>query len=139
MSQAIFFIVIPAYIGSACGLLCCRLDKKVPINYILLSIFTVCVSIMVGVACVRTDPKVVLEAALLTTAVVVAITLFACTTKQDFTIFGPICWIIGMVFCTAGILAAIFGFHLGLLWSVIGVILFSFYLLFDTQMIMGGD
>ena len=119
--------------------MCCRYDKKVPVNYILLGIFTVSTGILVSLACVRTDPKIVLEAACLTFAVTFAITLYAMTTTTDFTIYGPILHIFGMVFVTAGILLAAFGAHLGLLWSVIGVILFSFYLLFDTQMIMGGD
>ena len=86
-----------------------------------------------------TDPIIVLEAAALTFAVTVAITVYAMTTTTDFTICGPFLFIFGFVFVTAGILMSAFGFHPGLAWSVIGVFLFSFYLLFDTQMIMGGD
>ena len=87
----------------------------------------------------RTDPKIVLEAAALTLAVVVAITIYAMTTDTDFTICGPFLYIFGMVFCVGGLLMWAFGSHPGLWWSIIGVILFSFYLLFDTQLIMGGE
>ena len=61
------------------------------------------------------------------------------TTKTDFTVYGPILTIVSWVVCVAGMLYSVFGYHKSLLWSVGGVILFSFYLLFDTQMIMGGD
>lgn len=67
------------------------------------------------------------------------ITVYAMTTKTDFTIYGPILFIVGFVFGMAGILFSMFGFHPGLGWSILGVFIFSFYLLFDTQMIMGGD
>ena len=131
--------VIVTYFVTTFALLCFKLDKKVPVNYILLGIFTFCVSYMVSVACVRTNPKVVLQAACLTLAMTTAITVYAMTTKTDFTIFGPILFIVGFVFCIASILFSFFGYTPGLGWSIIGVILFSFYLLFDVQMIMGGD
>ena len=71
-------------------------------------------------------------------AAVAAITLYAWTTKTDFTLCGPILFIFGLVFGVAGIIIVSCGFKLGIVWSIIGVILFSFYLIWDTQMIMGG-
>ena len=124
--------VIVCYISSTVALMCCRMDKKVPLNYILLGVFTACVSWMVSLACVRTNPKTVLEAAALTFSMVLGITVYAATTKTDFTIFGPILFIVGFVFGMASILFSMFGYQPGLGWSIIGVILFSFYLLFDT-------
>ena len=120
------------YIASICGLVCCHLDKKVPTNYLLLSIFTFCTSWVVASVCTMTKPLIVLEAAGLTFAMTVAITIYAITTKKDFTIYGPLLFTFFFIFCTAGFFLAIFGFQMGLLWSVIGVILFSFYLLVDT-------
>lgn len=138
-NQTIFIIITVLYLITTCALMCCGMDKSVPNNYILLLVFTLCVSWMVSVACVKTEPILVLEAATLTFSVVAAITFYAFTTSTDFTVFGPILWILGFVFCTAGFLYRCFGYHTGLVYSIIGVILFSFYLLFDTQMIMGGD
>ena len=139
MNQSIGGLVVVLYFLSMIALVCCGLDKKVPTNYSLLGVFTVCTSWMVAQACVRSKPLIVLEAATLTLAAVAGITYHAWTTSTDFTIFGPLISIFGFVFCTAGLLLSCFGYHLGLVYSVIGVILFSFYLLFDTQMIMGGD
>ena len=129
-------IVIVTYIVSICALVCCKQDKKVPANYIWLLIFTLCVSWIVATVCVRTKPTVVVEAAFLTTSVVVAITIYAVTTKNDYTMCGPLMFILGFVFLTASILACCFGPQMNLLWSTLGVILFSFYLLIDTQMIV---
>ena len=131
-NNTLMILIIVAYFVSFIALVCCRLDKLVPTNYALLGTFTFCTSWMVAVACKRTQPIIVLEAATLTFSVTFAITVYAMTTKTDFTVFGPLLHICGFVFCTAGMLLAIFGVHMGLLWSVLGVILFSFYLLFDT-------
>ena len=138
-NETLMIVMIVVYIASVCTLICCGLDKRVPVNYFLLAVITFSMSWMVAAVCTRTDPLVVFEAAVLTFAVTLAITVYAWTTSTDFTVFGPILFIIGFVFCTAGTLMAVFGYHPGLLWSVIGVILFSFYLLFDTQLIMGGE
>lgn len=122
-----------------CGIMCCGLDKTVPINYILLAAFTFAVSFMVSHVCMRTEPMIVLQASCLTFTVALSITYYAATTTTDFTLFGPILTIVGWVFCMAGFLYAIFGYHHGLIYSTFGALLFSFYLLFDTQMILGGD
>ena len=87
---------------------------------------------MVSVVCVRTQPIVVLEAACLTLSVTIAVTIFAATTDKDFTVMGPILHICGLVFCTAGLFLGLIGYQTGLLYATIGVILFSFYLLWDT-------
>ena len=131
-NQTIAMMVMVVYIITTCALMCCGLDKTVPTNYLLLLVFTFCVSWMVSVTCVHTKPILVLEAACLTFAVVFAITFYAMTTSTDFTVYGPLLFIFGFVFCTAGFLFRCFGYHLGLVYSVIGVLLFSFYLLFDT-------
>ena len=47
--------VMVAYIASICAIVCCKMDKKVPVNYILLAIFTVCVSWLVATTTVRYD------------------------------------------------------------------------------------
>jgi FtsH-binding integral membrane protein len=127
------------YIGSICALACCGFDKTVPMNYVFLGIFTFCSGWIVSISTIHVKPVIVLEAAVLTLAMVFSITLYAMTTDTDFTVFGPLLWIFGMVFGVAGIVLSLFGFTKGLLWSTIGVILFSFYLLYDTQLILGGD
>lgn len=123
--------------------MCCGLGKSVPINYILLSIFTFCVSWIVGTVCVRTDPKLVLMAAVLTMAMFLGLTLYACTTKTDFT--NSLCGFHILVIHLTLIVFLIpmsFILHdrtLELFCAYLGVTLFSFYIIYDTQLIMKGD
>ena len=135
--------VVVAYITTFCALVCCRLDRKVPINYILLLVFTLCVSYIVGSVCIRYNQTLVFEAAALTASVVVGITIYAFTTKNDFTFCGQLVFIMGMILLTGFLLGICLSGFVGykttnLLFAMLGAFLFSFYLLCDTQMILGG-
>lgn len=117
-----------------------KLTREVPINYILLLIFTVLEShyIMFAIAHVN-DKFIVLSAALITFALVAALTLYACLTKTDFTFLGPflLCSLIILFFF--GIMVLLFGRSkiMTILYCSIGLIIFSIYLIFDTQLIVG--
>ena len=99
-----------------CPLMCCGFDKIVPINYMLLSLFTMGVSWLTAMTCHKTNPQIVLEAVCLTTSMVIGITFYAATSSTDFTIFGPLLSICGFVFCTGAFFLCTFGYHLGLVW-----------------------
>mmetsp|Transcript_3953 Transcript_3953/g.4729 ORF Transcript_3953/g.4729 Transcript_3953/m.4729 type:complete len:157 (+) Transcript_3953:197-667(+) len=69
-----------------CMLLCCKANaRKVPINYILLAIFTGCWAFMMTWICAQYDKTTVLSAALYTAVITVVLSLYACFTKADFT------------------------------------------------------
>ena len=136
--KGLTIVIIVVYFASFCALVCCGFHRKVPINYILLFVFTACVSWIVGFACAEEDAKTVVEAALLTTGVVLALTLYACTTKTDFTYCGGFLFVLGMTFSIFGLLIFAWGFEMRLLYCALGVLLFSFYLIYDTQIIVGG-
>jgi hypothetical protein len=82
---------------------------------------------------------IVMEAALLTLSVVVGLTVYAATTSTDFTYLGAYLWVAMMIFSMGSMILYAFGIHHSFFKAVIGVILFSAYLVWDTQMIMGGD
>ena len=105
-------LVLVTYFITFCALVCCNLHRKVPVNYFLLFIFTACVSFIVGSVVVRYNPLVVFEAVVLTAAVVIGITIYAFTTKNDFTVCGPIIWVGAMIFIS--------GFILGIMLSAAG-------------------
>merc|ERR1712166_180370 len=131
-------VCIVLYIGTLCSLICCRLDKKVPVNYILLFVLTIAISCMVASICLRYSPMIVMEAALLTAAVVVGITVYAFTTKKDFTMCGALLPIFCMIVLVGVTISLIWPFTWNVIWCCLGAVLFSFYLLCDTQMIIGG-
>jgi FtsH-binding integral membrane protein len=138
LNPALIGSIFGLYIVSICALVCCGMHNKVPVNYLLLSVFTFCVSWLVGVICMAYDPIIVFEAAGLTAAIVIALTIYAFTTKNDFTLCGPVVFILGMLLLTGGLFMAVFGFQLRLVWTILGCFIFSFYIIYDTQMIMGG-
>lgn len=136
-------LIIAAFVGeivSSLALLCCRsVSRHVPTNYILLGIFTVCEAYIVAFIAARYDPQIVMVAAFATAGMTIGITVYAFTTKSDFTIFGPLLFVIGFTLAFASIFFFVFASRtMHIIWCIIGVILFSFYLLFDTQLIMGG-
>jgi FtsH-binding integral membrane protein len=134
-----------AMVGSICiaiPLICFkRVAKKVPTNYILLISWTICESYMVGTLCAFVNsPQTVIIAGLMTTLVTVALTIYACTTKTDFTFCMGFLWAFSMLMICWGLFFLIFRFYvpfLHTLYCVLGVMLYSIYLIYDTQLVMG--
>ena len=134
----VMIVCIVVYISTLCALICCRLDRKVPLNYILLFTLTVAISMMVASIAIRYSPIIVMEAALLTAAVVVGITVYAFVSKTDFTTCGPLPAIFCCLFIVGLTLGLVLPFTWNLIYCLLGATLFSFYLICDTQMILGG-
>lgn len=125
----------------ACAMQCCcqQQMRTFPINYVMLFIFTVMMAALVGTATVGYNTSVVLEAAGLTMAMFLALTAYACVTKTDFTGLGPYlyCALWGLIF--ASIVCFMFPSELGhVAIAALGCVLFSFYIIYDTQLIIGG-
>ena len=136
-----FFLIalLGAYIASLCALQCCNLNRKVPVNYILLGVFTFCVSCLVGVSCKYVDPRVVAEAAVLTFVVTLAVAVYALTLRaEDFTFCCPFCFAMVFIMVTASPFAFLWGVDTNLISAVLGVLLYSIYLICDTILILGG-
>ena len=81
-------------------------------------------------------PSVLTQAALLTVPVFTGLTAYVFMTRKDFSFLGGFLWIGLMVMLGLGICGMIFGFSLGLWYSVAGVVLFSGYILYDTSRIL---
>lgn len=120
-------------------LVCCKnVARKVPINYILLFGFTACESIMLSYAFAAiNDWKLVLTAAGITVAVTIALTAYACTTKTDFTLLGGMLFVLVTIMFFMGLFYFIFGQFLRIFYCCLGVLVYSIYLIFDTQLVMG--
>jgi hypothetical protein len=131
-----------AMIGSVVAVFavaCCapQLGRKFPYNYIFLFFVTICESIMVGfISGMYTTQSVVLAAGL-TASIFVGLTVYAFTTKSDFTGFGGylLCMLLGLL--AVSLLSIILPIPQCLMAGA-GAVLFSFYIVYDTQLIMGG-
>lgn len=128
------------------AMFCCQdLARRAPQNYICLFVFTICEGVMLGGFCSQHTLQSVILAFVATALVVGCLTLYASFTKTDFTGAGP--YLLGALFALCGTslvlwLACAFGTCSPLMimfYNVCGVILFSLYIVYDTQMIVGGD
>ena len=119
-------------IATICPLACCGFDRQVPINYILMGLFTLSEAWLVSSIAICYDKKLVLEAAFLTAGVTCALTLYAATTKTDFTICGPILFVMLIVTSIASIFAFTMGPDMNLVFAWFGAIMFGFYIIYDT-------
>jgi FtsH-binding integral membrane protein len=72
-------------------------------------------------------------------AVCLGLTIFAFQTKWDFTVMGGALFVALIILVIFGIVAMIFpGRVLTLIYASCGALLFSVYLVYDTQLMMGG-
>jgi len=139
LNPALLLIVIIAEIATICALACCGFDRKFPTNYALLSVFTICVSWIVGIICMMAkSPAIVFEAAGLTAAMVICLTFYAITTRTDFTMCGGVIWVLAMLMSVACLMMWIMGPAMHLAYAFLGVFIYSFFLIYDTQLIVGG-
>ncbi|KAK2194240.1 hypothetical protein NP493_1g05002 [Ridgeia piscesae] len=112
-------------------------SRETPTNYILLALFTICESFLVGTVVTFYKVQVVLEAFALTCAVTFALTTYALQSKRDFSSWGAglfsVLWIVVM----AGFMQIFFPspmMDLGI--AIAGAVLFSLFIIYDTHMVM---
>lgn len=113
--------------------------KSYPSNYVLLSLFTMFTSYLVGATTLAYNTKAVLIAFGLTLLITVSLTIYACQTKYDFTDKGGylLSLLIGLI--VMGFLNIfIQNSVLQIIIASFGAIIFSCYIVYDTQLIVGG-
>ena len=72
--------------------------------------------------------------------VCLGLTIFAFQTKWDFTAYGGVMFVCLIVLTLFGFLAMIYpGGIVRLMYSALGALMFSFYLVYDTQLMLGGN
>ncbi len=125
--------------GSLAFMICSLVWRKsYPNNLIFLGLFTLSESYALGVISSLSDTLIVLEAVLLTAIIFAGMSLFAFQTKYDLTglygyLFGALCGLLGVGFVS---LIIPFSSGMELIYSIGGAVIFSLYIMVDTQMIM---
>lgn len=119
--------------------LMCYKDQE-PLNMYLLAAFTAVESVLVGSVTTAYAAAgmqgIVLEAVFLTGAIFVGLTLFTFQSKIDFSFLGAgLSMGLGAMLLW-GLFAMMFGVQTGYVYALLGCILFSGYILFDTWLIM---
>lgn len=116
------------------------LRRKTPTNFILLGVFTICEGFLLGVISSQYDTEIVFVAITVTAVVTVALTIFAFQTKIDFTVYSGLLLVLLICLLVFGIIAIIFPNDiLTAVYGSLGALVFSAYIVIDTQMMIGGN
>lgn len=142
--QWILFMSMLVLIATMCSTCCCMKSlREYPTNYIFLFTLTGAMSVMVGFSSAMYTWQSVLLSAGITFGIFVCMTIYACTTTTDFTGMGPYMFAAMCAFFMFGLAISIMSMSgiridwLIMLYDALSVLFFSFYIVFDTQLILG--
>lgn len=122
-------------------LACCgNLQRMFPCNVICLGIFTLAEGFVLGMISARFSQETIFFAVVITAVITAGLTIFAFQTKCDFTVFGGALCVGMIILFVFSIICLIFPSKIFMLViSCVGALLFSIYIVYDTQMMIGGD
>jgi len=128
-SFIIFFLILA----------CCRgISRKVPYNYLFLFAITLCQAISCAITSSIYSFQIVSIALVLTIVATLAISFYACTTKNNFSTCRIGLYVIFSQMFTIGIIAVLFRVKaLYAFYTFCMTICVGIYLVYDTQLIMG--
>ncbi|XP_045525732.1 protein lifeguard 1-like isoform X4 [Pieris brassicae] len=132
-----FVVMFVCLIAMSC---CGDLRRQSPTNFIFLGLFTLAESFLLGVTSSVYKSDAVMMAVGITAAICLALTLFAMQTKWDFTAMGGILLCATVILLLFGLIAIFIPRNsiVMLVYASLGALLFSVYLIYDTQLMMGG-
>tara|TARA_B100002051_G_C16729613_1_gene637445 strand:+ start:1251 stop:2003 length:753 start_codon:yes stop_codon:yes gene_type:complete len=114
-------------------------NKKYGIQWMFLTIYTILLIYMVGIVGALYSSQSLLLAGISTLIIFSGLTLYAWQTKYDYTTLGNYLIVVLFGFILTGFMMAYFkNNYINTLYSIGGVLLFSFYIIYDTQLIVGG-
>ena len=137
--EVLIFISILLSVVTLIILFCCNFHRKYPQNIVCLSIFTMCMSISLGSITSYYDTYSVILAGGACALITLTLTIYSVLTKKDFTVFGGtlLCFIVILLFM--GIMSVFIKNDVyQLVYSGLGALVFSVYIIYDTQLIVGG-
>lgn len=142
----ILYVSMAVLVATMCSMMCCaNMMREFPTNYIILLVLTSSMGVLVGFISAMYTWQSVCLAAGITVGIFLSMTLYAWTTKTDFTGAGPYLFAALSAMCLFGFTISILSLcGVNVQWAMmaydfLGVLLFTFYIVFDTQLIMGGN
>jgi len=132
-----FIPIIVCMIAFAC---CDGVRRKSPGNLICLGIFTLAEGVLMGFVVSVYEADEVMMAIGITVILVLALTIFAMQTKIDFTAFAGVLLVAVLCLMLFGFFVLFFPGNkvVNILYASLGAFIFGVYIIFDTQMMMGG-
>ena len=139
LNPGLIYLFLAGALCTEIPIICCQsVANKVPLNYILLLIFTACESYLMAYTTIFYEPSSVLICAGITLGIVIGLTLYAIFTKTDVTVCGGALVSLSIILLILSIIGIFYtSFFYQSLVNSFGVFLFSLYLIYDTQLIIG--
>ncbi|PAA67687.1 hypothetical protein BOX15_Mlig012724g1, partial [Macrostomum lignano] len=141
----LYYISFGVFIVVYLVIMCCKsVRRRFPCNMICLSIFTLAFSYMTGCIASFYNTQGVLIAMGICSIICIAISIFAVQTKIDFTMCSGLILVISLVFIlfalACSISYAVVGASrlLDCVYGGVGALVFSIFLVYDTQQVVGG-
>ncbi|EPR60811.1 nmda receptor glutamate-binding chain [Toxoplasma gondii GT1] len=136
--QPVFIVATVVLFATTIPLLCCDgVLRRFPYNYLLLGAFTLAESILVAGVTAHYSEKTVLIAVAGTAVITIGLSLFACQVKYDFTSWVGVLFILTLNLMIFGIFCIFLPKWAQVLYSSLALLLFSIYLVVDTQLLVG--
>ena len=118
----------------------CCFGRTHPTNYILLLIFTVCETYLLGAITADYDSKTVMMAGAATAAATIALTIYAMRTKTDIQVFMALAFVVCLAMLPIMLICIFIQVKmLYTLYLCLGIVLYSLYLVIDTMFICKGN
>ncbi|XP_065417448.1 protein lifeguard 3 [Chrysemys picta bellii] len=140
---AVYYCSYAVFLVTYLVLACCQGPRRrFPWNFILLSIFTLAMAFMTGTIASMYSTRAVLITMVITAIVAIIVTVFCFQTKVDFTSCTGLFCVLGIVVMVTGIITAIvlsfkYIAWLHMLYAAIGAIVFTLFLAYNTQLVLG--
>ena len=138
-NPSFIYLCLAGVIFTEIPILCCQsAAHKVPLNYILLLIFTLSESYIIACTTIYYEPSSVFICAGITLGIVIGLTLYAIFSKTDLTVCGGALVSLSVILLILSIIGI---FYTSLFYQTLvnscAVFLFSIYLIYDTQLVIG--
>ena len=130
------------YLVLSLALICCgELRRKHPHGLICLGLVTLSLSVLVGSICATYTTMSVLYAGVITAGAFLGLTIYACQSKYDFTVYGGALCSMCMVLFMTCICMWLFPSEkstISFVYAGFGSIVMCFFIVYDTQLMLGG-
>lgn len=134
-----FFLYLFTVIAIAC---CGEMRRQHPHGLICLSIVTIALSTLVGAISASFKTEIVMYALITTGVVVLSLSVYAMQTKYDYTRCMGMIWSLFWIFILTGFMfwwfPAAAARPVNLVYSGMGAALMCFFIVYDTQLMLGG-
>ncbi|GFW46363.1 protein lifeguard 1 [Trichonephila clavipes] len=138
-TELMFIAIILVFVLMIAMACCDNVRRTFPLNFICLFLFTFVESFLLGVASSTYEADEVMWAAGICAFICLGLTIFAFQTKYDFTMMGGMLFVALLIFVIFGFLAIFLHNEIvRLVYACVGALIFSLYLVYDTQLLIGG-